>query len=281
MGNALQGMPVNMAAIPCHFMRLQQQYCKVPPMMHLAPCLQGIMQWSVDITCNDRPPHQQGYGDLTTTWPVLHLSRHVQHGADGCFPHLVLYDVCCACMQAHRRHMQQLPCQVVAPVPHEAAATAVAAAGVDLRRSSPFIAFAQVAAAEVRSAFPFNHWCVLYSHDLSALMCAPHQRYCQHCWLCYWHLLYFSAVWQSYRCVGCGSGCTWRTTADFLPPLIGGKPHVGVPFYVCCTARSESPSTHSSAAGASRCRLAPQHPWRPGSNRRGNWRGHELHQRDC
>jgi hypothetical protein len=49
--------------------------------------------------------------------------------------------------------MQQLPCQVVAAVPRAAADAAAAAAGVDPRRSSPFISFAQIAAAEVRQGF--------------------------------------------------------------------------------------------------------------------------------
>jgi hypothetical protein len=64
---------------------------------------------------------------------------------------LTLY-VCCH-LQSHRAHMQQLPCQVVAAVPRAAADAAAAAAGVDPRRSSPFISFAQVAAAEVRQGF--------------------------------------------------------------------------------------------------------------------------------
>lgn len=50
--------------------------------------------------------------------------------------------------ESHRPHMQQLPCQVVATVPRAAAEAAAAAAGVDPRRSSPFISFAQIAAAE-------------------------------------------------------------------------------------------------------------------------------------
>ncbi|KAF6254541.1 thiolase-like protein [Scenedesmus sp. NREL 46B-D3] len=50
--------------------------------------------------------------------------------------------------ESHRPYMQQLPCQVVAAVPRAAAGAAAAAAGVDTRRSSPFISFAQIAAAE-------------------------------------------------------------------------------------------------------------------------------------
>ncbi|KAF8065856.1 hypothetical protein HT031_002916 [Scenedesmus sp. PABB004] len=54
--------------------------------------------------------------------------------------------------EAHRAHMAQLPCQVVAGVPREQVAAAVEAAGIDLRRSSPFMVYAQLAAAEARRA---------------------------------------------------------------------------------------------------------------------------------
>jgi hypothetical protein len=57
---------------------------------------------------------------------------------------------CCAAPQAHRAHMAQLPCQVVAAVPRQQADEAAAAAGVDPRRHSPFISYAMIAAAEVR-----------------------------------------------------------------------------------------------------------------------------------
>lgn len=52
-------------------------------------------------------------------------------------------------LQAHRAHMSQLPCQVVAAVPRQQADEAAAAAGVDPRRHSPFISFAMIAASEV------------------------------------------------------------------------------------------------------------------------------------
>jgi len=56
------------------------------------------------------------------------------------------------CPQAHRSALSQLPCQVVAAVPRQEADEAAAAAGVDPRRHSPFIAYALIAAAEVRDA---------------------------------------------------------------------------------------------------------------------------------
>lgn len=52
-------------------------------------------------------------------------------------------------LQAHRAHVSQLPCQVVAAVPRQQADEAAAAAGVDPRRHSPFISYAMIAAAEV------------------------------------------------------------------------------------------------------------------------------------
>jgi hypothetical protein len=76
-------------------------------------------------------------------WHLLCASLYTPDVAD-------LSAVPAACLQSHRPHMQQLPCQVVATVPRAAADAAASAAGVDPRRSSPFISFAQIAAAEVR-----------------------------------------------------------------------------------------------------------------------------------
>lgn len=53
--------------------------------------------------------------------------------------------------EAHRSALSQLPCQVVAAVPRQEADEAAAAAGVDPRRHSPFIAYALIAAAEALS----------------------------------------------------------------------------------------------------------------------------------
>jgi hypothetical protein len=74
----------------------------------------------------------------------------------NCTLHCVLQPWC-ACpllpdCQAHRPHVSQLPCQVIAAMPRQAAEAAAAAAGVDPRRHSPFIAHALVAAAEVSDA---------------------------------------------------------------------------------------------------------------------------------